>query len=69
MKEKIRKGDLPKEYTKKDDNGNEYTIKNTVFDEKGKKQLVKKAFECIKGSKSVERRKKDIIVKLYEEGL
>ena len=69
LQEKIRKGELPKEYTKKDDNGNEYTIKNTVFDEKGKKQLVKKAFECIKGSKSVERRKKDIIVKLYEEGL
>lgn len=69
LQEKIRRGELPKEYTKKDDNGNEYTIKNTVFDEKGKKQLVKKAFECIKGSKSVERRKKDIIVKLYEEGL
>ena len=69
LQEKIKNGELPKEYTKKDENGNEYTIKNTVFDEKGKKQLVKKAFECIKGSKSVERRKKDIIVKLYEEGL
>lgn len=69
LQEKIKNGEIPKEYTKKDENGNEYTIRNTVFDEKGKKQLIKKAFECIKGSKSVERRKKDIIVKLYQEGL
>ena len=36
LQEKIKRGELPKEYEKKDEKGNLYVIKNTVFDEKGK---------------------------------
>lgn len=69
LQEKIKRGELPKEYEKKDEKGNLYVIKNTVFDEKGKKLLIRKSFESIKGGKSVERRKKEILIKLYKEGL
>lgn len=69
LQEKIKNGELPKEYKKKDQIGKIYVIKNTIFDEKGKDLLIQKSFECIKGSKSVERRKKDIIVKMYKNGI
>ena len=69
LQEKIKNGELPSEYTKMDSKGNIYIIENTIFDKEGKKILIQKSFESIKGTKSVERRKKDIIVKLYKEGV
>ena len=69
LRDKIKKGELPSEYKKTDSEGRTYTIKNTIFDNEGKKLLIRKSFEYINGSKSVEKRKKAVIIKLYREGI
>ena len=69
LQEKIKNGELPSEYQEKDEHGNTYLRKNTIFDTEGKKILVQKSFEYIKGSKAVERRKKDIVINLYKDGI
>lgn len=69
LQNKIKKGELPDEYQNKDRLGNNIRVKNCIFDNEGKKLLIKKSFENIHGSKSVEKRKREIIIKLYEKGL
>ncbi len=67
LQEKIEKGELPREYTKRDANGDIHKIENTIFDKEGKKLLVQKSFESFKGTKAVERRKKEVLVNLFKE--
>lgn len=50
---KIKKGELTRDYA--------------VFDKDGKKLLVQKSFESFKGTKAVERRKKEVLVNLFKE--
>ncbi len=67
LQEKIEKGELPREYTKRDANGDIHKIENTIFDKEGKKLLVQKSFESFKGTISIERRKKEVLVNLFKE--
>ncbi len=69
LQDKVKKGELPDEYQNKDRLGNNIRVKNCIFDDHGKRLLIKKSFENIHGSKTVEKRKKEIIIKLYEKGL
>ena len=69
LQEKIENGELPKEYTKKDSIGIVHKIENTIFDKEGKKLLIQKSFESFKGTKAVERRKKEVLINLYKQGV
>lgn len=69
LQERINKGEIPPEYISKDKFGNTIIIKNSVFDEKGKRELIEKSFKYISGTNNVERRKKELILELYKQGV